>query len=231
MAATVAGTHLSGDHASRPAGNTVPDGSLYSCTTHSLIYVSNYAGNSWSTWATLSATAGALVFLEAHTASSSAQLDFTSFISSTYDDYLIEGVDLAPATNAASMYLEIGTGGGPTYDTGNNYEWSSLGQSSDGVSRVDSGSTGLAKVFNGMSNNGGYGHGSFKMQATNLQSTAHRKVFQGTKQYVDSAPANIFAVFGISWSTTATAATALRFIMSSGNIASGTIRIYGVAKT
>jgi len=56
MANTVAGTHLSGNHASRPAGNAVPDGTLYSCTTHSLIYVSNYAGNSWSTWANLAGT-------------------------------------------------------------------------------------------------------------------------------------------------------------------------------
>lgn len=53
MAATVAGTHLSGNHAGRPAGNTVPDGALYACSTHNLIYVSSYAGNSWSTWATL----------------------------------------------------------------------------------------------------------------------------------------------------------------------------------
>jgi hypothetical protein len=50
MTATVAGIHLTGTHASRPAGNAVPDGSLYSCTTHNLIYQSNFAGNSWSTW-------------------------------------------------------------------------------------------------------------------------------------------------------------------------------------
>lgn len=59
MPATVSGIHLSGTHAARPAANTVPDGSLYSCTTDSLIYKSNYAGNSWSTWATLGGTAGA----------------------------------------------------------------------------------------------------------------------------------------------------------------------------
>lgn len=56
MPATVLGTHGSGDHASRPAGNTVPDGSLYSCTDHDLIYVSDYAGNSWATWASLTGT-------------------------------------------------------------------------------------------------------------------------------------------------------------------------------
>lgn len=54
MTATVAGIHLGIDtHANRPAGNAVPDGSLYSCTTHGLIYKSDFAGNSWATWATL----------------------------------------------------------------------------------------------------------------------------------------------------------------------------------
>jgi hypothetical protein len=57
MVATVAGIHLGPDtHANRPAANTVPDGSLYSCTTHSLVYKSNFAGNSWATWATLGGT-------------------------------------------------------------------------------------------------------------------------------------------------------------------------------
>jgi hypothetical protein len=54
MVATVAGIHLGLDtHANRPAGNACPDGSFYSCSTHGLIYKSNFAGNSWATWATL----------------------------------------------------------------------------------------------------------------------------------------------------------------------------------
>jgi hypothetical protein len=56
VTATVAGIHLSGNHAGRPAANTVPDGSLYSCSTHGLIYQSSFAGNSWATWATLGGT-------------------------------------------------------------------------------------------------------------------------------------------------------------------------------
>lgn len=47
---------LTGDHASRPAANTVPEGTLYSCTDHSLIYQSD--GASWSTYATLGSAGG-----------------------------------------------------------------------------------------------------------------------------------------------------------------------------
>lgn len=45
---------LTGNHASRPTATTVPEGTLYSCTTHSLIYQSD--GATWSTYATLGGT-------------------------------------------------------------------------------------------------------------------------------------------------------------------------------
>lgn len=48
---TVPGMFLTGDHASRPAANTVGSGSIYSCTDHALLYQSD--GSSWTTWATL----------------------------------------------------------------------------------------------------------------------------------------------------------------------------------
>lgn len=66
MAATVAGIHLGIDtHANRPAANTAPDGSLYSCSTHSLVYKSNYVGNSWATWAALTGTGIPATLLDA----------------------------------------------------------------------------------------------------------------------------------------------------------------------
>jgi hypothetical protein len=51
---TLPGVLLTGTHASRPAANAVGTGTLYSCSTHSLIYQSD--GSSWSTWATLTGT-------------------------------------------------------------------------------------------------------------------------------------------------------------------------------
>jgi hypothetical protein len=55
---TVPGMFLTGDHASRPAATAVGSGSIYSCTTDSLIYQSD--GATWTTWATLG-TGGAIV--------------------------------------------------------------------------------------------------------------------------------------------------------------------------
>lgn len=174
---------------------------------------------------------GALTFLEGHTASSSSSLDFTSFISSTYDDYMIEVVDLAPATNAVQIYIEIGTGGGPTYDTGNNYEWGRSGITTAGAGANDNGTTGTPRLFQNLSNNAAYGYGFASLRASNLQSTSHRKTIVGTLQYVSSDPVSVMATWGMQWTTSGTAVTALRFIASSGNIASGTIRIYGISKS
>lgn len=49
---------LTGDHASRPAFGSVPEGTLYSCTDHALIYQSDGVA-AWSTYATLGTAGGA----------------------------------------------------------------------------------------------------------------------------------------------------------------------------
>lgn len=59
MAATVAGILLTGIHASRPSSG-VSAGTLYSCTTHNLVYQTSDTGSTWGTWATLG-TSGAYV--------------------------------------------------------------------------------------------------------------------------------------------------------------------------
>jgi hypothetical protein len=58
MATTRFADHLlTGIHSARPAASAVPAGTLYSCTTHQLIYQSD--GTSWTTYATLGVGAAA----------------------------------------------------------------------------------------------------------------------------------------------------------------------------
>lgn len=49
---TLPGLLLTGDHASRPAASAVGGGTLYACSTHSLIYQSDTS--TWSTWSDVS---------------------------------------------------------------------------------------------------------------------------------------------------------------------------------
>lgn len=186
---------------------------------------------------------GGLALLETRTASASATLDFATFISSTYDEYMIEGVALTPATDGADLLMRVGTGGGPTYDSGNNY-YGTLrhgagalastpgtpnGGSSNGImTQADAPGSAimLAKVINELDT--GYGHASFSLRLCIPQSTAKMKPIYGTATWHNGTEV-FMAMFGYLYAST-TALTAVRFLMSSGNIASGVIRAYGIAK-
>lgn len=187
---------------------------------------------------------GALVFLQKQDASSSAQLDFTSIFSATYDEYMFEGVALAPATNAVNLLWRAGTGGGPTYDTGGNYYCAlrsgtgtvsvsgatgtpQQGSSNGAITNADAAATSmmLAKTI---ANNAGYGLVSFTLRLINPQSASNMKHNYGNSVWHNGTEVFMANVGGLYASTTAM--TAVRFFMSSGNIASGSIRCYGIVK-
>jgi hypothetical protein len=196
------------------------------------VLTSNGAGVAPS-WQAAAGGGGALVLLEQHTASASSSLDFTTFISSTYDTYKIELVDIVAATSTADLRLHFGSGGGPTYDTGNNYQWSADGRASGAAAYTDAGGTGIVRLFQDMNTSANFGFGVASLTLYHPQSASLYKTLLGqafwTTVSVASGPAAIQASWGVQWYN-ASAMTALRFIMSSGNIASGTIRAYGVTK-
>lgn len=171
---------------------------------------------------------GALVFLEAHTASASSSLDFTTFISGTYDDYEFHLINIQPATDGANLQVRMGTGGGPTFDTGANYsstssEWQAAGGA---VGGVESGATSIALTRNGVSSSS---HVTLngRINLYNPAATALYKVINGTWSVFGSG-VRISGTVGGDYNSD-TAVTAIRFLFSSGNIAAGIIRVYGVS--
>jgi hypothetical protein len=172
--------------------------------------------------------AGALVLLEQHTASASASLDFTTAISATYDEYLIEIVGLVPATNGVSLYMRMSTDGGATYDSSGIYDYTVFGRH-----RLGSSLTGSSTSTYIQMNQSGLPNTSTKPFSGHVQlfspgSTALHKSMQGHAAYHNGTCAEVSEYVGQYLSTTAV--NAFRFLMSAGNIASGTIRVYGIAK-
>lgn len=174
---------------------------------------------------------GGLTFLEAHTASSSATLDFTSFISGTYDDYLIEIVNIIPATNNVSLRMQLSSNGGSSYNSTSNY-YSAV------VYVLNAGTSGGAATGNpttafilgdGLSNSSSRGV-SASIRLLSPGSTALDKPLYGTIQYTNQASV-VGATYSGLLTVAGTAFNAAQFAMSSGNIASGTIRIYGLSKS
>ncbi len=175
-------------------------------------------------------SAGALVLLEQHTASSSATLDFTTFISSTYDNYLFECVQVAPANNGVDLDIQFGSGGGPTYDTGNNYYGAQNGwRSNNTASQFGVAAAAAITIAKGVTNAAGYGHVQCAFTLAGPQSTTIAKRLSGTCSYNDGT-ADVAATVSGLWLDTTNATTAIRFFYSTGNIASGIIRAYGITK-
>lgn len=105
---TLPGVLLEGDHASRPAANTVASGTLYACSTHSLIYQSD--ASSWSTWATLGETGTAAHIADATDAhdASAVSADTTGYGNSSGDDVqeVLDDFDAAiTAVGGGSGYI------------------------------------------------------------------------------------------------------------------------------
>jgi len=77
------------------------------------LWTSDGAGNLSNLPATIAASN--LKLLTTNTVSNQAASAFTSNIDSTYDTYIIELININPATNATSFTFQVSTDGGSTY--------------------------------------------------------------------------------------------------------------------
>jgi hypothetical protein len=171
-----------------------------------------------------SAQGSSLVLLSTQTASASATLDFESVISSTYDSYELELVNIAPATDNTSLLLRASTDNGSTYLSTNEYDYGIAFQSAASVSTLstDGGQDGtnfnLANGVGNASNRNVGGTVKFSISS----SGACR--FTWHTQYTSNA-GNEVQLWG--GGSAGTGIDAIRLLYSSGNIASGVARLYG----
>lgn len=177
---------------------------------------------------------GALILLEQHTASASASLDFTTCLTSTYDDYLIEGINLIPATNGDVPWLRFSTDGGSTYDTSGIYEYAfsiQTGAGGTGFTYAE-GTTAQTKIVlsQATANTAARGGLRFSAHLFDPLSAVADKVITGVGSTLNSGDSGKYRLNFGGWYVSATAVNAFRFLYSSGNIASGVIRVYGVVK-
>ena len=172
---------------------------------------------------------GGLVLLEQHTASNSASLDFTTAITSTYDEYLFELVSLVPVSNS-DLKMLVSTDGGGTWDTSNVYRWQNLSAWSAGTGQ-NSGGTATSWLLRGSNTtliSGASYNGTLRL--FNPLSASLNKLMKGSLPIDDNTLGLVIFEWLGTWRT-ATAVNALQFLMASGNITSGTVRCYGLSKS
>ncbi len=176
---------------------------------------------------------GDFVLLESHTASSSAELDFTSSIGGSYSSYEIQFINLIPSTNNVDIQLEVSTNGGSSYDTtSGHYIWESWRYFTGGTG--SSGSSSDSKIiltagFTVVPNSTTLGGICGRMRLYAPSSSTTYKRFIGEIQYAATsvAPADIGLNNTGTYAQT-TAINAFRIKASSGNLLSGTVKVYGI---
>ncbi len=176
-----------------------------------------------------------MVLLEEHTASGSADITFTTSISVTYDEYRFELINIVPANNNVNLLMRVSTDGGATYDSGANYAWDGASWRA-GAAFSQGGASGATSMSLTTANGLGVSNsavGGVVMRALTLfnpLSTAVHKQFVGDGELLfQDGTTRVMISFGGEYSLT-TAINAVQFLFSAGNIASGTIRCYGLAK-
>ena len=168
------------------------------------------------------------------TASSSATLDFTSSIDSTYNIYKFRFVDLHPGTDGSIFRFQANAAGGSGFNetiTSTDFEsFHNEGDDTTGLSYQSNQDQAQGTSFQTLTNSCGADADqciSGELFLFDPSSTTFVKHFICRTQSANDANYS-FDVFVAGYFNTTSAIDEVQFKMSSGNIDSGTIEMYGI---
>ena len=178
---------------------------------------------------------GSLTLLSTQTASASATISFTSGIDSTYDKYVFKFYDIHASTDAINFTFQADTGTNTSYNqtiTSTIFQaYNNEAGGSTGLDYLGSHDQAQGTAFQNLTVNTGNGNDesvSGYLEIYNPSSSVFVKHFIAR---INSYNANDFTsdYYTAGYFNLTTALTRFRFKMSSGNIDSGVIKLYGVA--
>jgi hypothetical protein len=175
-----------------------------------------------------------LVLLSTQTASSSATIDFTSNIDSTYKEYVFKFFNIHAATDGAEFQFNLSADSGSNYNVTKTttmfYAYQTESGSSTGLSydtNLDLAQSTSDQIIMENLGNGNDENGSGVLHLFEPSSTTFVKHFMSRGMRNGSADYSVdYNMAG--YGNTTSAIDAIRFKMSSGNIDAGTIKMYGV---
>ena len=167
------------------------------------------------------------------TASSSATLDFTSSIDSTYNIYKFRFVDLHPGTDGSIFRFQANAAGGSGFNetiTSTDFEsFHNEGDDTTGLSYQSNQDQAQGTSFQTLTNSCGADADqciSGELFLFDPSSTTFVKHFIARTTYMIGAQTQ--QCFTSGYFNTTSAITGIRFQMETGNIDSGTIEMYGI---
>ena len=176
---------------------------------------------------------GDLVFISRSTASSSATVNITSGINSTYKEYIFIFNNIHPATDGADFTFNFSTDSGSNYNVTKtssffrayHYESDASGLGYDGGGDLAQ-STGYQVLYQAIGNDNDQSGAGF-LHLFDPSNTTFVKHYIANKQFYGNGDFSMNTFLG-GYGNTTSAIDAIDFKMSSGNIDSGTIDMYGV---
>jgi hypothetical protein len=170
------------------------------------------------------------VLIETQTASASATLDFTTGLDDTYDAFEFRISSLKPATDDVQLLARVQVSG--SYQT-TGYRSGGFTATSGAGTAAASLTTGILMTHVGAGGQVGNAAGenySGVLRFSNPELTTDFCIFEGTAGYKRADSITASQIFHGTYDTVG-AVTGIRFLFSSGNIASGRISLYGLAKS
>jgi len=190
-------------------------------------------GVTWD-WATAgqakanATNAGKWIKLATATASASATVDFT-WLTSAYIAYKVVFAHVAPASDGVSFYLRTSTDNGGAYDAGvSDYDWVALRWTGTTSAVSNDAADSEIELTGGAT----IGNASNENSSGCVILHNPTAALYGTATWLISTAFTTGALLCFSGSgrrLSAADVTAIRFLMSSGNIASGTFDLFGLA--
>jgi len=182
---------------------------------------------------------GKMTLLQTQTASSSASVSFTSNIDSTYPIYLFKFINIHTATNEVIFQFNMSVDGGSNYNVTKTstffsaYNYESLVANALGYRTADdlAQSTSDQRLvdFENLSNDNDHGLCG-TLHLFDPSSTTFVKHFVSICSMTNDGDGYDYGsnTFISGYGNTTSAINAITFKMSSGNIDSGTIKLYGI---
>ena len=176
---------------------------------------------------------GNMVLLSTTTASSSATVDITSNIDSTYKEYQVHFTNIHPATDSTKFTCQFDTGTNTSYNQAITSTFFRAAQDESattdfGYKTAEDQAQGTAfQTLTGTIGNGNDESCAGILHLFDPASTTFVKHFMGRAQGYTH---NNYAIdeFVAGYINTTTAITRIRFKFASGNIDAGTIKMYGI---
>ena len=178
---------------------------------------------------------GKMTLLQTQTASSSASISFTSNIDSTYPIYMFKFINIHPATDNAYFTFQGNASGGSgfneTMTTTVFYAYHNEAGNDTALSYIagsdQAQGTGFQRLINDGIGNGNDESASGELTLFNPSSTTFIKNFLATTNNYWNSTYSMNS-YTAGYFNTTSAIDEIQFKMSSGNIDSGTIKLYGI---